>query len=173
MRIPWSIILCGLCCSPLLFTGLVRAQDHPEHPKKGPEHPAKGQPKGKVIVGKVTGESICLGCALKGQGAAAQCDKFGHRHALRVISVNADGKELAEFKGSVLHYLDTDNAQPFIQGKQSGKLTVQGKVYAAERVIEVTTAQATEKTEPAKKPEHPEHPKDPKKPEHPEHPKKP
>ena len=40
----------------------------------------------------VVGRNDCLGCALKkAEGAAAQCAKYGHRHALEVESATGAG----------------------------------------------------------------------------------
>lgn len=165
MRVTWILTVCGL-----LLAGWAWAQ----------EQKAADAAKPKPITAVIQGEGVCLGCALKKEaGAAAECDKHGHRHALRVSAAiedrGADGeKALPELKGWVLHYLDTDRAQPFIKGEQKGQISLQGKVYPAERVLEVLSAGKTaEKPEKAKKPEHPDHPKKPEHPEHPEHPKKP
>lgn len=127
--------------------GYALAQDHPEHPKKQPAA-------AKVVEATVVGENFCLGCSLKKEkGAAAQCSIYGHRHALKVTTATAAGKNLPEMKGWVLHYLDTDNAQSFIKQHGGETLTLKGKVYIDERVLEVN------KPDEAKKPEHPEHPK--------------
>ena len=143
-----QVILAGLL--GLGITGYMFAQDHPEHPKSQPDEPTEA----KVIAAKVTGENICLGCMLKKEkGAAAQCSKYGHRHALRVTGATEAGKDLPEMKGWVLHYLDTDNGQPFIKEHHSETLILEGQVYTQERVLEVKKQTA------AKKPEHPEHPK--------------
>ena len=108
----------------------------------------------EVIEATVEGENFCLGCSLKKEkGAAAQCKQYGHKHALKVTSATAAGKELPQMKGWILHYLDTDNAQPFIKEHHGETLSMAGKVYTDERVFEVA------KMEETKKPEHPEHPK--------------
>lgn len=128
------------CATALLLTGAASAQDHPEHPKNPPPQPAAAEqeaPQAAVLT-TVTGQNFCLGCALKKeQGAGAQCDKYGHRHALKVTNASADGKDQAEMKGWVLTYLDTDKAQPYITGKHEAVVKVKGKVYAQERVLEV------------------------------------
>ena len=127
------------------------AQEHPEHPKKATTTAAA------VTEASVTGENFCLGCSLKtSKGAAAQCSKYGHQHALKVTAATVDGKDRPEMTGWVLHYLDTDNAQPVIKEHHSETVTVTGKVYAEERVLEVAKLEDSKK---AKKPEHPEHPK--------------
>ncbi|MBI3099483.1 MAG: hypothetical protein HYY93_14835 [Planctomycetes bacterium] len=140
----------GILLTSLLamtVAGYLLAQDHPEHPKKQPAEP-------KVIEATVVGENFCLGCALKKEkGAAAQCSKYGHRHALKVSSATGAGKDLPEMKGWILHYLDTDAAQPLIKEHHGETLTLKGKVYAEERVLEAAAM------EEPKKPEHPEHPK--------------
>lgn len=145
----------------IAMVGYVLAQEHPEHPKK-PAQPAQKAAQAVVVQAVVTGQNFCLGCALKkAAGAAAQCSKYGHRHALKVTSATVAGKDAPEMKGWVLHYLDTDDGQPYIKEHHDETVTLKGKVYSEARVLEV------EKQEAAKKPEHPEHPK---KSEHPEHP---
>lgn len=119
----------------LLIAGAALAQEHPDHPKK---ESAPATTPAAVIEASVTGENVCLGCTLKSaKGAAAQCDKYGHRHGLRVTSASANGADLAHMKGWFLHYLETDKAQPFIKEHHNETLTLKGKVYVDERVIEV------------------------------------
>ena len=152
-----AILLTGLL--GIAIAGYALAQEHPEHPKKQSKKPSADP---EVIVATVVGENFCLGCSLKKEkGAASQCSKYGHRHALRVADATAVGKEVPELKGWVLHYLDIDNAQPLIKDHHGEMLTLTGKVYTEERVLEV------EKLEEVEKAASPEHPK---KPEHPEHP---
>ncbi len=140
----------------LLFAGTALAQEHPDHPKKDS---APGAAKSAVIEATVTGENICLGCALKSEmGAASQCSKYGHNHVLRVTAASADGADLANMKGWILYYLETDKAQPFIKEHDNETLTLKGKVYVDERVLEVDKQVDAEKEHP-KKSEHPEHPK--------------
>lgn len=141
----------------IAIAGFALAQDHPEHPTKDPSKPSQASASAEVIEAVVTGENYCLGCSLKKEwGAAAQCSKHGHRHALKVTTATAAGKEIPELQGWVLHYLDTDNGQPFIEEHHEETLTLKGKVYREARVLEV------EKQKDAKKPEHPEHPEHPK-----------
>ena len=122
----------------------------------------------KKIVVRVTGESVCLGCALKKEkGAKAQCSVFGHKHVLKVTTASADGNSLP-IKGWVLHYLETKNSQELITKPHEKPVTISGVLYPAERVLEVI--EIIKVTTP--KPEHPkrtDHPKS-KKSEHPEHP---
>ncbi len=142
----------------LAIAGYALAQEHPATAKKQPAS-------ANVAESTVMGENICLGCTLQHQkGAAAQCAKYGHRHALKVTSASTAGEEHPEMEGWVLHYLDTDDAQSVIKEHHGETLTVKGKVYAEERVLEVAEVEAS--ATPAQ-PEHPktEHPKT-------EHPKK-
>ncbi|MEW5702038.1 MAG: hypothetical protein AB1792_07400 [Candidatus Zixiibacteriota bacterium] len=126
------------------------AQEHPEHPKKQTASAA-------VSEATVAGQNVCLGCSLKKEkGAAAQCSKYGHRHVLKVTKATIDGKDHPEMNGWVLHYLDTDSSQSVIGGHHEETVTMTGKIYADERVLEVTKLESSEA---AKKPEHPEHPK--------------
>ncbi|MCI0453265.1 MAG: hypothetical protein L0Z51_12940 [Candidatus Latescibacteria bacterium] len=135
----------------LLFAGTALAQEHPDHPKKDA---AAGGAKASAIAATVTGENICLGCTLtKAQGAAAQCSKYGHRHALKVTSATAEGSDVGYMTGWILTYLETDAAQPFIKEHDGETLSFEGKIYTAERVLEVG------KQVGAKKSEHPDHPK--------------
>ncbi len=140
----------------IAIAGYALAQDHPEHPTKKTAQL-------EVIDATVVGENICVGCSIeKEKGAAAQCSKYGHRHALKVTTATTAGKEIPEMKGWVLHYLETDNGQPMIKEHHGEVLTLKGKIYSEERVFEVLTVEAKK----------PDHPKEAKKSEHPEHPKK-
>ncbi len=127
----------------------VPAQEHPEHPKKATATSAAA-----VTEATVAGENFCLGCSLKSsKGAAAQCSKYGHRHALKVTSATMDGKERPEMTGWVLHYLDTDSAQAVIKEHHNEIVKMTGKVYSDERTFEFGTLVDSKA---AKKPEHPE-----------------
>jgi hypothetical protein len=146
-----AIIACG---AGLLFSTAALAQVHGEHAKK--ETPATPT---AAIEATVTGQNVCLGCTLKEErGAASRCDKYGHRHALKVTSATANGDNLAYMQGWFLVYLDTDAAQPFIREHDGETLTLKGKVYADARVLEVEKQVEAGKDHP-KKSEHPEHPK--------------
>lgn len=94
-----------------------------------------------VIHASVEGKNICLGCALKKKkGAAAQCDLFGHRHALRVSGATGeDGKELANLKGWVLHYLENEKSQKLFKEHHGEDVKLSGIIYPQERVFEVGT----------------------------------
>jgi len=96
-----------------------------------------GEP--EVVEATVEGRNFCLGCALKKEkGAKAQCSLFGHRHSLKVNkAVDMDGNELMEMKGWVLHYLETEKSKPLIDGHHGQEVTIEGKVYPLERVLEV------------------------------------
>lgn len=145
-----KIAMVGMGMVGLLIASFAAAQDHPEHPTK----PAETSVEAEVLEATVTGENICLGCTLKKeQGAAAQCSTYGHRHALRVTGGTAGGEDVPELEGWILHYLETDQAQPFIREHHAETLVLTGTIYTSARVFEVDTQ------EEAKKPEHPEHPK--------------
>lgn len=146
----------GATMIPILAVALLsvsaNAQEHPEHPAKTTKAATA-----TVSDATVEGENFCLGCSLKkDKGAAAQCSKYGHRHALKVAKATIDGKEHPEMTGWVLHYLETDSAQPVIKEHHQETVKLTGKVYADERTIEVAKL---EDSKAAKKPEHPEHPK--------------
>ncbi|KKK66611.1 hypothetical protein LCGC14_2962350, partial [marine sediment metagenome] len=127
----------------MIAIGLVLAQGKTEEPQAPPQ----------VVKAKVAGVNFCLGCALKKeQGAGAQCSRFGHKHSLRVTQVTVDGKERADMQGWVLHYLETDKSQDLIHKHHGARLTVIGKIYSRERVLEVISfeeAPAPEKAEEA------------------------
>ena len=111
---------------------------------------------GRTIEATVTGSNFCLGCSLKKDlGAGAQCSIYGHKHSLKVTKAVAAGKELPEMNGWVLHYLETDKSQDLINKHHGENLTVTGRIYPNERVLEVASIEP----EQPKKPEHPEHPK--------------
>ncbi|MEK7774289.1 MAG: hypothetical protein AAB305_00185 [Candidatus Zixiibacteriota bacterium] len=129
----------------------VSAQEHPEHPKKQTTQAttSKATP-ASAVEATLVGENFCVGCSLKkASGAAAQCETYGHRHALKVSAATVEGKDVAEMKGWVLHYLDTDDAQSYIKEHHGETVTIKGKIYAEARVFEVS-----KQTE-AKKSEHP------------------
>lgn len=144
------------------------AQDHPEHPKKEHQKQADEESaQARAIKATITGKNICLGCALKEEGAGAQCSVYGHRHALRVEKVtgaSAAGKgkdkaKIPEMKGWYLHYLDTDKAKSLIKEHDGETLTLKGVVYSHERVIEVDELLHAEKSEHSDHPAKSEHPK--------------
>ncbi len=117
------------------LTTTLTAQEHPEHL----EHPTKQASTADGIEATVVGENICLGCSLKKEkGAAAQCSKYGHRHVLKVTSATVDGKERPTMEGWVLHYLETDKAEPLIKEHHEDTLTITGTVYSEERTFEVS-----------------------------------
>ena len=105
---------------------------------KSRSEPSGNKDKGVVEV-TVTGNNFCLGCALKKEkGAGAQCSIFGHKHSLRVTkAIAADSTELVEMQGWVLHYLETEKSQELIKGHHGENITITGKVYSDERVLEV------------------------------------
>jgi hypothetical protein len=92
-----------------------------------------------AIKATLEGKNFCVGCALKSkQGAGAQCSALGHKHAFKVIRVvGADGREMADMGGWVLHYLDTDKTQELLTKHHGEKLTITGIIYPEERVLEV------------------------------------
>ena len=127
-------LLLALVVVIALTLPIAAAQDKTEQPK------AKG-----VYEATVEGTNFCIGCTLKKrEGAIAQCKIFGHRHALRVAkAVDKNGKELPEVKGWVLHYLDTEKSQDVLKAHHGEKLTIKGKIYPQERVLEVDSFKET------------------------------
>ncbi len=94
-----------------------------------------------VIHADVEGKNFCLGCALKKKkGAAAQCSLFGHKHSLRVSrATGEDGKELADLKGWVLHYLENEKSKALIREHHGENVKLSGIIYSHERVFEVSS----------------------------------
>ena len=94
-----------------------------------------------VIHASVEGKNFCLGCALKKKkGAAAQCSLFGHKHSLRVTrATGKDGRELAELKGWVLHYLENEKSEALIKEHHGEDVKLSGIIYPQERVFEVSS----------------------------------
>lgn len=92
-----------------------------------------------VVEATVTGRNYCLGCALKEKGAGSQCSSYGPMHALRVSKVVVDGKEQADMQGWVLHYLPTQSSQDLLNKHTDETVTVTGKIYTDERVLEVSS----------------------------------
>ncbi len=92
-----------------------------------------------VVEVTVTGNNFCLGCSLKKEkGAGAQCSIFGHKHSLRVtMAIAADNTELVDMQGWILHYLETEKSEELIKGHHGENITITGKVYPEERVVEV------------------------------------
>ena len=63
---------------------------------------------------------------------------MGHKHALKVSkAVDKDGKELTGMRGGVLHYLENEKSRDLIKAHHGEKLTIIGKVYPLEKVLEV------------------------------------
>ena len=93
-----------------------------------------------VIHASVVGRNFCLGCSLKKQkGAAAQCSVFGHKHSLRIATATGkDGKELADLKGWVLHYLENEKSVDLIKKHHGATVNLRGIIYPSERVFEVS-----------------------------------
>jgi YHS domain-containing protein len=117
----------------LLLVGLITLTGGTE--KSEPAAPAEAS----VVKATVEGVNFCLGCALKKQkGAGAQCSIFGHRHTLKLNkAVSEDGQELTKMRGWVLHYLETEKSRELIKTHHGQTLTIKGKVYPQERVLEV------------------------------------
>lgn len=94
----------------------------------------------------VIGENLCLGCSLKKeQSAKAQCSVYGHRHALRVESAKSkEGQDLPALGGQTLHYLDNDQSAPLLkeEGFHKKRVEVKGRLFAAERTLEVGEVKA-------------------------------
>ena len=111
----------------------------PARAGEGQEGKAQMEAPAGVVKATVEGTNTCVGCALKSKlGAGAQCSTLGHRHAFRVSRVvDADGKELTEMKGWVLHYLDTDKSEELLTKHHGEKLTITGAIYPQARVLEV------------------------------------
>jgi hypothetical protein len=107
-----------------------------------------------AIKATVTGRNHCIGCALKGKGAASQCSVYGHRHVLEVIkAVAADGRPISDARNWVLHYLENDKSKDLVNGHHSETLEIKGKVYPRERVLEVVSFKTATAAKPRPRPE--------------------
>lgn len=135
-----TIMAAGVAAGMLLMLA-VQAGEHEGKAEGGTVH--------ELIV---TGKNVCLGCKLKERGAGAQCDVYGHRHGLKVKQVaDKDGQPLDKpgLVGSVLPYLDNDRSKDLLGGHHGEKITVTGKLYKPERVLEVISFKVEEASEPA------------------------
>ncbi len=122
--------------------------------EEGARKPEADTPKPKAgIKVTVVGRVFCLGCELKEKHGANSYCSLGHATALEVHkAVGEDGKELPEMRGWVLHYLLTTKTwtlQRKGQFKDHGHigkgLIIKGKVYPAERVLEVESMESSSK----------------------------
>ncbi len=130
-----KVRLTAIGVSLLLVAGFALAQGYGTKPSQ-----AAAATKGAGVDATVTGRNHCIGCALKGKGAASQCSVYGHRHVFEVAkAVGADGKTLNGSKNWVLHYLDNDSSKDLVSGHHGETLQIKGKVYAKERVLEVSS----------------------------------
>jgi len=100
---------------------------------------APAAPAKNVVEATITGQNFCLACELKEKGAGAQCSTYGHMRAFRVTKAIVDGKEQADMQGWVLRYMPTKNSLDLIRSHDDETVTVTGKLYRDERVIEVSS----------------------------------
>ncbi len=131
-----KIIVISTALTAVLVFGFAFAQGSGT---KSHSEPSLNKDKGVVVEATVTGENFCVGCALKKEkGAGAQCSIFGHKHSLRVTrAIATDNTELVEMQGWILFYLETEISQELIKGHHGENITITGKVYPDERVLEV------------------------------------
>lgn len=123
-----------LVVAGLLFAQGSGAKDSPQ------SEGTAGLATAKSVEATVKGENICLGCTLKKEkGAGAQCSIYGHKHVLKVAGAEAAGKDLTDMNGWVLHYLETQASESLIKEHHGESLTIVGKVYPDERVLEVVS----------------------------------
>jgi hypothetical protein len=97
------------------------------------EAKASGQAPPKKVTMK--GPLVCLGCELKkAHGAGAQCNIYGHKHALKTT----DGKYYT--------FLENQKSEPLIKGeKWHGKtLDVSGTLFPGTQIIEVSDYKVAE-----------------------------
>lgn len=100
---------------------------------------AESIPQGQPVT--VTGVNYCFGCDLKkAHQAHAQCDLFGHKHSLRVISMkDGSGKAITGHNDKALHYLPNQKSDLLWSGDEyhGKKVTIRGRLYSDDRVLEV------------------------------------
>lgn len=101
---------------------------------------------GKLEIATIVGDNYCPACALKKElGASSACKTFGHRHALKVISmVDACGEAKPEYIGKTLFYLENDASRKLITELNGVTVSIKGKVYMEVPMIEVTSFNLTE-----------------------------
>lgn len=132
------LILLVVTTSILGITGLAFAQDNfstqNQLPKAQPAAAAKN-----VVEATVTGQNVSLTDELMKMGADAQCAHFGPMYVLRVSKVIVDGKVQDDMQGWVLHYLPTKNSLDMLNRDGSATVTVTGKIYVDERMLEVSS----------------------------------
>lgn len=150
--------LVAVCVLFLAMAGFAQSETKERHHEENADQSKEEHHHGEddaleanVVNVTVTGKNFCLGCALKKeQGAKAQCSIFGHKHVLRVEkAVDAEGKDLPEMKGQILHYLETETSNSLINEHHKETVTIKGKVYSTEGVVEVESFEIPKET-PAK-----------------------
>ncbi len=101
-----------------------------------------------VVSVTVTGTNYCVGCALKKEGAKAQCSVTGHGHALKVaMAKDATGKSIPGMKGWTLHYLSNEKGKKLGESRHGETIIITGTVFKQERVLDV--AKVSSKKAPA------------------------
>ncbi len=87
------------------------------------------------------GKNSCLGCDLSNaHEAESDCAGYGCGHALSVESATtADGVELAELTGRIIHYLPNDTSAPLIEDEDfhGEDVEVEGRLFAESSTLEV------------------------------------
>ena len=89
----------------------------------------------------LTGKNSCLGCDLSGEhDAESDCAGYGCGHALTVeAATTADGEEIANLIGRVIHYLPNDTSAPLIEDEDfhGEDVEVEGRLFANSSTLEV------------------------------------
>ncbi len=121
-----TVLLCGL--------GYVSFADH---------HEAQGI---KTVDVQVEGNNYCVACALGSAGANSSCSTVGHKHALKVAKAQDNtGSEISDLKGKTIHYIYNTKGKEYVDGHHGEQLTVTGKLFIDERVIDIAKVEPTKK----------------------------
>jgi len=100
----------------------------------------------KTMGVELQGENYCVACTLGNAGANSSCSTVGHKHALKVAVANdSAGSELSDLKGKTVHYLYNTNGKEYVDGHHGEQLTVTGKLFIEERVIDIAKVEPTKK----------------------------
>jgi len=98
----------------------------------------------KTIDVQVQGENYCVACTLGKVGANSSCSTVGHKHALKVAAAQDNtGSEISDLKGKTIHYLYNTKGKEYVDGHHGEQLTVTGKLFTDERVIDITKVEPT------------------------------
>ncbi len=102
----------------------------------------------KTVEVKVVGKNYCVACTLGKVGANSSCSTVGHKHALKVASAeDSSGEFISDLEGKTIHYLYNAKGKEYVDGHHGEDITVTGKLFIDERVIDIVTVEPTKKEE--------------------------